>query len=311
MIADILAPAGRYLLRRLTEVLSPDEISWQEDDLDAVATDRSGLRLPGRPLAVVRPTSVESVRAALRVAHAVGVTVVPRGAGSGLSGGAAAPDGALVLSTDRLNRIVEIDPDDGVAVVQPGVIVADLDAAAAAQGLLYAPDPASHEIATVGGTIATNAGGLRCVKYGVTRDSVLGLTVVLADGSLLRTGRRTLKGVVGYDLTGLFVGAEGTLGVVVEATVRLLPRPTKTRTAIAFFDSATDAAAAVTVITRAGARPSALELLDGGALLLAQTDGFGADAEIDVVADALTAAGGRAELPEADAAERYFWLRRH
>jgi len=329
MSTDILAPAGRYLLRRLAEVLSPDEISWQEDDLDAVATDRSGLRLPGRPLAVVRPTSVESVRAALRVAHAVGVTVVPRGAGSGLSGGAAAPDGALVLSTDRLNRIVEIDPDDGVAVVQPGVIVADLDAAAAAQGLLYAPDPASHEIATVGGTIATNAGGLRCVKYGVTRDSVLGLTVVLADGSLLRTGRRTLKGVVGYDLTGLFVGAEGTLGVVVEATVRLLPRPTKTRTAIAFFDSATVAAAAVTRISRTGARPSALELLDSGALraiddaqgtnlaargqalLLAQTDGFGADAEIDVVAAALVAAGGRAELPDDDTAQHWFWLRRH
>lgn len=326
---DILAPAGRELLRRLVADLEPDEISWQPDDLEKAATDRSGLRLPGAPLAVVTPTSVDSVRATLRAAHAAGVTVVPRGAGTGLSGGAAVPDGALVLSTARLDRILEIDADDGVAVVQPGVIVADLDRVAARHGLLYAPDPASHEIATVGGTIATNAGGLRCVKYGVTRDSILALTVVLADGSVLRTGRRTLKGVVGYDLTGLFVGSEGTLGVVVQATVRLLPRPARTRTAVAFFGSAAAAAAAVTPIARAGARPSALELLDHGALLaideaqgtdlagrgrallLVQTDGFGADAEIDVVADALTRAGGVVEVPDEAAAQRWFWLRRH
>lgn len=329
MTVTTLTPTSDYLRGRLAELLGPDQISWRDDDLDAAATDRSGRRLPGRPLAVLTPSSVDAVRAALRVAHAAGVTVVPRGAGSGLSGGAAVPDGALVLSTARLDRILEIHPDDGVAVVQPGVIVADLDAAAAEHGLLYPPDPASHEIATVGGTIATNAGGLRCVKYGVTRDSVLGLTVVLADGSLLRTGRRALKGVVGYDLTGLFVGSEGTLGVVVEATVRLLPRPTRTRTAVAFFDSATRAAAAVTAVTRTGVRPSALELLDagalraidraqgtdlaarGGALLLAQTDGFGADAEIETVGAALGEGGGRIELPDDDAAERYFWLRRH
>lgn len=329
MTVTTLAPARDYLLGRLAELLGPDEISWQEDDLVAAATDRSGIRLPGRPLALLTPSSVDAVRAALRVAHAAGVTVVPRGAGSGLSGGAAVPDGALVLSTARLDRILDIDPDDGIAVVQPGVIVADLDGAAAEHGLLYPPDPASHEIATVGGTIATNAGGLRCVKYGVTRDSVLGLTVVLADGSLLRTGRRTLKGVVGYDLTGLFVGSEGTLGVVVEAIVRLLPRPVRTRTAVAFFDSAGEAAAAVTAVTRTGARPSALELLDAGALraidraqgtdlaargralLLAQTDGFSADAEIEAVAGALTAAGGHTELPDDPAAQRYFWLRRH
>ena len=215
MTADLLAPGRIDLRDRLRTVLNPDEITWQDDALEAAAVDRSGLRLPGRPLALVTPGSVDGVRAVLRLAHAAGVTVVPRGGGSGLSGAAAVPDGAVVLSTTRLDRILEIDPADGVAVVQPGVIVADLDAAAAEHGLLYPPDPASHRIATVGGTIATNAGGLRCVKYGVTRDSVLGLTVVLADGSLLRTGGRTLKGVVGYDLTGLFVGAEGTLGVVV------------------------------------------------------------------------------------------------
>lgn len=326
---SIEAPARPDLLDRLVDRLGPDEISWQEADVEAAATDRSGLRLPGRPLAVLTPAGVDSVQAALRLAHEAGVTVVPRGGGSGLSGGAAAPDGSLVLSTARLNRIVEIDAADGIAVVQPGVVIADLDDAAAEHGLLYPPDPASRQLATVGGSIATNAGGLRCVKYGVTRDSVLGLTVVLADGSLLRTGRRTLKGVVGYDLTGLFVGSEGTLGVVVEATVRLLPRPSKTRTAVAFFDSAELAAAAVTRVTLTGARPSALELLDGGALraidraqgtdlagrgqalLLAQTDGFGADLEIEAVAAALAAAGGETELPDEVTADRYFWLRRH
>lgn len=329
MTADLLAPGRIDLRDRLRTVLNPDEITWQDDALEAAAVDRSGLRLPGRPLALVTPGSVDGVRAVLRLAHAAGVTVVPRGGGSGLSGAAAVPDGAVVLSTTRLDRILEIDPADGVAVVQPGVIVADLDAAAAEHGLLYPPDPASHRIATVGGTIATNAGGLRCVKYGVTRDSVLGLTVVLADGSLLRTGGRTLKGVVGYDLTGLFVGAEGTLGVVVEAIVKLWPRPIHTRTAVAFFDSAELAAAAVTTVAATGARPSALELMDtgalraidraqhtdlagrGSALLIAQTDGFGADAEITAVADALTRAGGRTELPDQAAAERYLWLRRH
>ena len=172
-----------------------------------------------------------------------------------------------MLSTERLNRIVRIDPDNEIAVVQPGVITADLDAAAAEHGLMYAPDPASHEISTIGGNIATNAGGLHCVKYGVTRESVLGLTVVLADGTVLRTGRQTIKGVVGYDLTALLVGSEGTLGVIVEATVRLRPRPVKTRTAVAFFPTDRRCGAGLTAIIRSRAQPSVLELLDAGALV--------------------------------------------
>ena len=317
-----------WALKRLHDVLEAAEISVNADDLDATATDWSGHRLPGTPLAVLRPGSVDAVRAALRVASAAGLPVVPRGRGTGLSGGAAVPDGGLVLSTERLTSIERIDPVNGLAIVQPGVLTADLDAAAGQHGLQYAPDPASSRLCSIGGNIATNAGGLRCVKYGVTRDSVLGLTVVLADGSLLRTGRQTIKGVVGYDLTALFVGSEGTLGVVVEATVRLRPRPVKTRTAIAFFPGTAEAAAGVTSLWRRGVTPSVLELLDGGALraidraqgttlalrgsalVLAQADGFGADAEIAVLGDALEAAGGEVQHLDDDDAEHYLTLRR-
>ena len=147
------------------------------------------------------PQSVPDVQMLLRGATAFAVPVVPRGRGTGLSGGASVPNGALVISTERLNRILQISPDDEIAVVEPGVITAELDRAAARHGLMYAPDPASHEISSIGGNIATNAGGLHCTKYGVTRESVLALTVVLADGTLLRTGRRTIKGVTGFDLT--------------------------------------------------------------------------------------------------------------
>jgi glycolate oxidase len=317
-----------WALKRLADVLDPSEISTAPDDLEAHATDWSGHRLPGAPLAVLRPASTSSVQAALRVASAAGVTVIPRGRGTGLSGGAAVPDGALVLSTERLTQIVRIDPVDQVAVVQPGVVTADLDAAAARYGLRYAPDPASSEMCTIGGNVATNAGGLHCVKYGVTRESVLGLTAVLADGSLLRTGRQTIKGVVGYDLTALFVGSEGTLGVIVEVIVRLRPRPTQTRTAVAFFDTVAAAATGVTSLSRHGVTPSVLELLDrgalrsidatqgtdlssrGAALVLAQTDGFGADAEIAALGAALQSAGAAVEYPDEAAADRFLWLRR-
>jgi len=320
--------AQQWLLTRLRQVLDRAEISLLTADLESYATDRSGHRLPGSALAVLRPSTTAAVQAILRVAEAAGVTVVPRGAGTGLSGGASVPDGALVLSTERLNSIVRIDPDNEIAVVQAGVITADVDAAAAEFGLMYAPDPASHQISTIGGNIATNAGGLRCAKYGVTRESILGLTVVLADGSLLRTGRQTIKGVVGYDLTALFVGAEGTLGVVVEATLRLRPRPIRTRTAVAFFPSVAAAAAGVTGIVASRAQPSVLELLDAGALssidraqgtdllgrgaalLIAQTDGYGADAEIDAVAGALATAGGAVEQLDDAGAEWYLYLRR-
>lgn len=278
-----------------------DAVSTDAHDLAVASHDRSTFDAGRLPLAVVRPASVDEVQRIVRLAGEHRVPVVPRGAGTGLAGGATAGEGCLVLDTSRLDRILEIRVDDGLAVVQAGVITARLDAAVREHGLRYAPDPASVEISTIGGNIATNAGGLRCVKYGVTGDAVLGLDVVLADGTLVRTGRQTVKGVTGYDLTSLFVGSEGTLGVIVAATLSLDRAPTSTATAAAFFTTVDDAARAVLDITATGVRPSVLELIDdrtlaaidaahggdlrsrGGAFLLVQTDGLAYGLEIDVV----------------------------
>src|SRR5665647_1617018 len=191
------------------------------DVVDAYRRDHADLVEPGVPLAVLLADTVEDVSVALAWAHEHGIPVVPRGSGTGLSGGAPATDGCLLLSTARMTAIREVSAEDQLAVVEAGVITADVDRAAREVGLMYAPDPSSFEISTIGGNLATNAGGLRCVKYGVTRDSVLGLEVVLADGRIIRTGRRTVKGVAGYDLTSLFVGSEGTLGVITSATLKL------------------------------------------------------------------------------------------
>lgn len=263
------------------------------------ATDRSGSQPDGVPLAVVHAANADHVRTTLRHAHALRVPVVPRGAGTGLSGGANAGAGTVVLDLSRMNRILDLDPHDQIAVVEPGVITAELDRAAGEFGLRYAPDPASAAISTVGGNIATNAGGLRCAKYGVTRDAVLGLDAVLADGTPIRTGRRTVKGVTGYDLTALLTGSEGTLGVITAATVRLRPVPEATATVAACFDTFAEGAEAVSALTAARLEPSMAELLDGpvleavdeaqgtdlrsrgGALLLLQCDGRSAAAEAE------------------------------
>ncbi|WP_242910597.1 FAD-binding oxidoreductase [Actinomadura terrae] len=229
------------------------------------ARDRTFLE-PGVPGAVVRAREVKDVVATLRWADQHRVPVVPRGAGTGLAGGALAVDGCVVLALSEMNAVRELDPANALAVVEPGVITADLDRAARAHGLMYAPDPSSHEISTIGGNLATNAGGLRCVKYGVTRDSVLGLEAVLADGRVIQTGGRTMKGVTGYDLTGLFVGSEGTLGVITAATLRLRPVPPEPATVLALFASARRAAEAVADIVAAGVQPSLLELIDRATL---------------------------------------------
>jgi glycolate oxidase len=188
-----------------------------------------GLLDAGMPAAVARPTTTAEVQAAVRAAARAGVPIVPRGAGSGLSGGANAIDGCLVVSLERMTRIVDLDPGAMTATVEAGVVNLALREAAASEGLLYAPDPASYEFSTIGGNVATNAGGLCCVKYGVTRDAVLALEAVRADSSLLRVGHTTRKGVTGYDLAGLLCGSEGTLAIVTEATVRLLPTPPAAR----------------------------------------------------------------------------------
>jgi glycolate oxidase len=213
------------------------------------------------PAAMVRPRTTAEVQAAVRAAARHGVPIVPRGAGSGLSGGANAVDGCLVICTERMADLVELDPASLYARVQPGLINARLGEAAAAHGLRYAPDPASFEFSTLGGNVATNAGGLCCVKYGVTRDSLLGLEVVLADGSAVRVGHRTRKGVAGYDLTALFCGSEGTLGIITEATLRLMPEPPPLATLAASFPSLGSAGAAVAGIS-ASTTPAVLELMD-------------------------------------------------
>lgn len=220
----------------------------------------------GEPDVVVLPGSAREVAAVLRVADRYGVPVTPRGAGTGLSGGAVCVRGGICLSMTRMNRIVEIDPDNLLAVVEPGVVTGELQRAVEARGLFYPPDPASSRVCTIGGNIAENAGGPRCFKYGVTRDYVLGLEVVLPSGEVLHTGARTVKSVTGYDLTRLLVGSEGTLGVVTRATLRLIPRPEASRTLLAVFRHLEQAGRAVSGIVAAGVVPATLELIDQTAL---------------------------------------------
>jgi glycolate oxidase len=246
-------PAGRV-------IVDPDVMEgYRRDQTSAVA--------PGKPRCVVTARTADEVAATVRWASRHRVPVVPRGGGTSLAGGAAAVDGCVILSLARMNAAPQIEPADELARAEAGVLNVDLDRAAAAHGLMYPPDPSSYDISTIGGNLATNAGGLRCVKYGVTRDAVLGLQVVLADGRILHTGRSTVKGVAGYDLTSLFVGSEGTLGVITAATLRLRPRPaTAPATVAASFASFGAAARAVTAILRARLQPSLLELLDRATL---------------------------------------------
>jgi glycolate oxidase len=250
-------------LDALVAALPDGRVITDPDIVDAYRRDQTWAVAPGKPLCVVSARGTGEVAATMRWASEHAAPVVPRGGGSGLAGGAAAVDGCVILSLARMNQILELDPANELAVTEAGVLNADLDRAATAHGLMYAPDPSSYEISTIGGNLATNAGGLRCVKYGVTRDAVLGLEVVLADGRILHTGRRTVKGVAGYDLTSLFVGSEGTLGVITSATLRLRPRPANPPvTVAASFPSFGAAARAVTAILQARLQPSLLELLD-------------------------------------------------
>ena len=214
------------------------------------------------PDAVALPSSVASVMAILRCAHQHRIPVTPRGAGFGYVGGCVPVRGGIALSLARLNRIKEINPQDFVAVVQPGVITRQFQDAVEKCGLYYPPDPASRADCSLGGNIATNAGGPRCLKYGVTRDYVLGLEVALADGTLIRVGSRTHKNKTGFDLHRLFVGSEGLLGVVTEATLKLLPLPPYRACLGVGFGAMRDAARAIRAIFAAGFLPCALEIAD-------------------------------------------------
>jgi glycolate dehydrogenase FAD-linked subunit len=321
-------PAGAAFLHDLRASLPAVTLLTERDETAAFRYDETEYTYPGWPLAVAFPRTTAEVAAIVTLAARHGVPIVPRGAGSGLSGGATAVDGALTLVTTKLDRILEIDTANLVAIVQPGVINADLGRAAAEHGLFYAPDPASFEICTIGGNLAENSGGLRCVKYGVTRDAVLGLEVVLADGSVIRTGGRTVKDVAGYDLTHLFVGSEGTLGVITEATLRLRPQPHQKLTLLAFFATVAAAGDAVARIIEAGILPVTLELMDGftiravddaanlgldreaGAMLMIESDVGGAAAEIELDgAERACDAAGATSLVRARDATEADWLR--
>ncbi|WP_026924416.1 FAD-binding oxidoreductase [Glycomyces arizonensis] len=232
------------------------------DILAAHSVDQAQLVAPGRAAALVRARSTAEVSAVLRIASDLGAPVVPQGARTGLAGSATAVDGAILLDVSPMDAIVSLDPVNRTAVCQPGVRNAAISRAAAEHGLRYAPDPGSWETSTIGGNIATAAGGMCCVKYGVTAEYVLGLEVVMASGEVMRCGRQTAKGVAGYDLVRLFCGSEGTLGVITEATVKLSPIPRERLTLAAVFDTTADAGRAVTAIMASGAQPSLLELID-------------------------------------------------
>ena len=256
MSADVLAG--------LVAELPEGAVVVDPDILASYRQDRAFDPNAGTPLAVVRPRCTEDVQAVLRWATAHKVAVVPRGMGTGLSGGATALDGALVMTTEKM-RDITVDPVTRTAVAQPGLLNAEVKKAVAEHGLWYPPDPSSFEICSIGGNIATNAGGLCCVKYGVTTDYVLGLQVVLADGTAVRLGGPRLKDVAGLSLTKLFVGSEGTLGVITEVTLRLLPPQQVASTVVATFDSVEAAAQSVVAIT-GKMRPSMLEFMDSASI---------------------------------------------
>ena len=323
------ARQNQSFLNELKANLQAGQVAEDKETRTVYSADQGPLFERHLPLAVVWAESVDDVQNIVRACAAHNVPIVARGAGTGVSGGAHATRGCIVLSLERMNRILAVNADDETAVVEPGVINAELNAAAAEHGLMYAPDPASYKMSTIGGNVATNAGGLRCAKYGVTRDSVLALDVVLADGSLLHTGHQTFKGVAGYDLTALLVGSEGTLGIVVGVTVRLKYLPREIHTIAAFYKDFRSAAAGVLAVGKARVQPAIMELLDNGtlvqldelngsdlqargkSLLLIQTDGFGAAAEAAVVRQVLSEGGATVTMEASEEAEMLVELRRN
>ncbi|HEU5455805.1 MAG TPA: FAD-linked oxidase C-terminal domain-containing protein [Nocardioides sp.] len=305
----------------LIDLLPEGVVTTDPEAIEKYRFDWSRDASAGTPLAVVRAETSEQVQAAVRWAAQHRVPVVPRGAGSGLSGGSSAVDGGIVLSLERM-RAIEIDTDCRVAVVEPGAFNAEVKAAAAEHGLWYPPDPSSYEICSIGGNVATNAGGLCCVKYGVTTDYVLGLDVVLADGTLISLGGKRIKDVAGLSLLKLFVGSEGTLGIVTRAILRLVPSQAARSTLVATFADVEAAARAVVEVGRT-IRPSMMELMDrasinavedyrsmgldreAGALLVAQSDAPVAARveEIAVIRAACVGAGATEVFDTADPEE--------
>jgi len=286
-----------HIETELKRIVGKENVSFALEDLLCYSYDATNTM--SMPDAVVFVRTAEEVSLILKMANAEGFPVIPRGAGTGFSGGSVPVEGGVVLSTERMKSIVEIDTENLTAVVQPGVVTWEFQQEVEKLGLFYPPDPTSLKFSTIGGNIAECAGGPRAVKYGVTRDYVTGLEVVLPTGEIINTGVKTAKGVVGYDLTRLIIGSEGTLGVVTKAYLRLLPLPETVKTMLAVFPDAGSAARAVSAIIRARVIPSTLELIDGtsircveehahiglpedaGAVLLIEVDGSEAAASLE------------------------------
>ena len=254
------------LIEELNSRLPAERIQTDPDVVAAYGQDRAIFERGGTAAVLVSPHSTDEVVAAVKAAVAANAIIVPRGAGTGLTGAANAIDGCMMLSLHNMTDVIEVDPVNRMARVQPGLVNADLKAAVAAHGLYYPPDPASVDMSSIGGNVATNAGGLCCVKYGVTRDYVMGLEVVLANGDVIRTGRETIKSTTGLDLTGLFVGSEGLLGIITEVTVKLEPAPPPPATAVAYFDELRTAGEAIQAIFANGLQPTVMEIIDRASL---------------------------------------------
>jgi glycolate oxidase len=325
-----MADANRTGLIALERALGASVVATAADHCARYARDESEADTVV-PLAVVHASSASDIARALAVCNEHGIAVFPRAAGTGRTGAAAVTRPGVVIDCTALDRVKDLDRANHTCVVEPGVITAKLDRLAQTEGLFYPPDPSSLEECTLGGNAATNAGGPRAFKYGVTRDYVLGFEAVTMDGTHLRVGKRTVKGVTGYDLTALLVGSEGTLAVFTEITLRLTPTPPEVRTLVAFFADVFGAGAAVSRIVARGLVPRCLEMLDGeccravreqggvslpegtGALLLIEVDGEGSglDAQIQRVGDACVACGAiRTEVARDETDRAKLWAAR-
>lgn len=245
---------------KLISFLDENRVLTKEEDVVSYSYDASfGVHIPE---VVVQPQATEEVQQIMKLAYEHEIPVYPRGQGTSLSGGPLPVKGGIVLDFSQWTSKLEIDPDDMVAVVSPGVLTASINSAANKYGLMYAPDPSSSNVSTIGGNLAENAGGPRGLKYGVTKDYVLGLEVVTAEGKVMRTGGRTVKNVTGYDLTKLIVGSEGSLAVITEATLRLIPKPPATKTLMAIFDDLVDSGKSISKVLSSGIIPAKMEIMD-------------------------------------------------